>query len=129
MIETGLIHGAIGGLAFSLLFLDRGAEGIDHREDRRAGDDLAGRALDRWSRGRGDPRRRLLLHPQGLERKVPQAPQGQPVHPQLELGAQGGLIADGAGVALIGIFFVVAAWQACPSETGGLERTFGWLSS
>jgi hypothetical protein len=27
MIETGLIHGAIGGLAFSLLFLDRGAEG------------------------------------------------------------------------------------------------------
>jgi hypothetical protein len=64
-----------------------------------------------------------------LERKVPQAPQRQPVHPQLELGAQGGLIADGAGVALIGIFFVVAAWQACPSETGGLERTFGWLSS
>ena len=40
-----------------------------------------------------------------------------------------GLIADGASVALIGIFFVVATCQACPRETGGLGRTFRWLSS
>jgi hypothetical protein len=42
---------------------------------------------------------------------------------------KGGLIAHGAVIVLIGIFFVLAAWQADPSEAGGLDRMFGWLSA
>ena len=38
-----------------------------------------------------------------------------------------GVAAHGAALLVIGVLFLIAAWQADPSEAGGLAGAFGWL--
>lgn len=130
MIVTGLIHGAIGGLAFSLLFLNRDAEGGSAIAKATAqvmswpaglwivgaaGVAIVGAGLYYIHKGWNETYRRHL--------------RANRFTLDWNWVLKGGLIAHGTVVALIGIFFLTAAWQADPSEAGGLDRTFGWLSS
>ena len=38
-----------------------------------------------------------------------------------------GLVAHGAAISVVGILFLLAAWQADPNEAGGLGEAFDWL--
>ncbi|MFQ6547886.1 DUF1206 domain-containing protein [Aestuariibius sp. 2305UL40-4] len=44
------------------------------------------------------------------------------------LALKAGVAAQGVTVTIIGVFLVVAALQADPSQAGGLDRAFSWLS-
>ncbi len=129
MIVTGLIHGAIGGLAFSLLFLGGGESGSTIASATArvmswpAGPWIVGTA------GLAIIGTGLYYIHKGWSEKYRERLMANQFTLNWNWVLKGGLIAHGAVVALIGVFFVIAAWQADPSEAGGLDRTFGWLSS
>jgi hypothetical protein len=130
MIVTGVIHGAIGFLAFSLLFLGGGSGSGSHIAQTTArvmswpaglwivgaaGVAIVGAGVYYIHKGWAEKYRNHLL--------------ANRFTLNWNWVLKGGLIAHGVVVTLIGVFFVVAAWQAEPSEAGGLDKTFGWLSS
>ncbi len=39
-----------------------------------------------------------------------------------------GVAAQGVVVTIVGVFLCIAAWQADPSQAGGLDKAFSWLS-
>ena len=129
MIVTGFTHGAIGGLAFSLLFLGGGGDGSTISKTTAqvmswpagiwivgiAGLAIVGAGLYYIHKGWAEKYRKQLM--------------ANAFTLNWNWVLKGGLIAHGTVVAIIGAFFVIAAWQADPGEAGGLDRAFGWLSS
>ena len=129
MVVTGLLHGVVGLLAFSLLFLggsSGGGSSIAQATGRvmswpagiwivgLAGLAVLGAGIYYIHKGWAQTYRehlranRFTLHYNWVLRS--------------------GLIAHGIVITIIGAFFLVAAWQADPSEAGGVGQTFGWLS-
>jgi hypothetical protein len=134
MVVTGVIHGAIGALAFSLLLLGGGTEG-----DAGGGSTIADTTAQvmSWPAGlwivgaagvvivgAG-----LYYIHKGWAEKYRKHLMANEFTLNWNWVLKGGVIAHGIVIAIIGTFFVVAAWQVDPSEAGGLDRAFGWLSS
>ena len=86
MITTGLVHGAIGVLAFTLLFSERSGGGSSIAEAVGTVMQLARRALDRRHRRPDRNRVGHLLPAQGLDREIPQAFARQRVHQRTGTG-------------------------------------------
>jgi hypothetical protein len=130
MIVTGVTHGAIGGLAFSLLFL--GGDGEDGSTISKTTAQVMSWPAGLWIVGAAGVAilgAGLYYIHKGWAEKYRKHLVANEFTLNWNWVLKGGLIAHGVVVAIIGAFFVVAAWQGDPDEAGGLDRAFGWLSS
>ncbi|WP_299818711.1 DUF1206 domain-containing protein [uncultured Jannaschia sp.] len=145
MITTGLLHGALGGVAISLAF--GGGSG--------GGSGESGGGSDGGGSGGGGgiagivsqvlelPGGRWIVMLAGLATigaGLYYVKKGWKAEYRKELRAnrftrnydwalRAGVIAQGVVVTIIGGFFVLAGWRHSSSEAGGIDKAFEWLSS
>ncbi len=131
MVATGLIHAAIGFLAFSLLFMGGGGDG---------GGSSIGSALawmmnqpgGRWAIGLGG----LVTVGAGLyylrkawKEEYREKLRASRFTTRWNGLLKAGLAAQGIVVAIIGGLFVRAAVIYSPDSAGGMEKAFSWLAA
>lgn len=129
MITTGVIHGAIGILAASLLFTDGGGGGGSGLA--RYVDTVMGWPGGRWiiglagllTVGAG-----VYYAHKGWSGGYLKHLRGNEVTRRWNVVLKAGLIAHGAVIVIIGGLFVYAALTANPNEAGGVAEAFSWLS-
>ena len=129
MVITGLIHLSLGIAALTLLVSSGGTEG-ESRLREWVGT-VMGWPGGRWLVGLGG----LAILAAGAKYVA----EGWTASFERYLAASGftsrwrtalrvGVAAHGVAIAVIGVLFLTAAWQADPSEAGGLAGAFDWLS-
>ena len=128
MIVTGLLHLSIGFLAFSLVFTSGGSGGSSIPSWVASIMALPG---GRWIiAGAGLVIIGAGLHYalKGWQEKYREFLAANHFTLHWNPALKAGLIAQGAVIAVIGLLFVFAAWNANPSEAGGVEEAFSWLT-
>lgn len=130
MLVTGAIHLGIGLTIFSLLF--RGGD------ESGEGSSIPGHVstVMQWPGGRWLIGAAALLiiaagvhyMRQGWTNEYRQHLRANPVTAGWNPILKAGLIAHGTVVAVVGLLFGFAAWQANPQEAGGTGEAFSWLS-
>ncbi len=128
MITTGLVHGAIGVLAFTLLFSERSGGGSSIAE-------AVGTVMS-WPGGRwivGIAGLIVIgsgiyyLH-KGWAEKYRKHLRANEFTANWNWMLKAGVMAQGVIVGVVGLMFVYAALRADPQQAGGVGKAFSWLS-
>ncbi len=130
MVVTGLIHGAIGVGAVSLIF-GSGGSGEDSKITYYVGQAL-GVPFGRWlvgiagliTLGAGI----YYLH-KGWTGKYREKLQGSGFTESINWAMKAGLVAQGLIVGIVGFFLARAGYMGRPEEAGGLKQVFEFLGS
>jgi hypothetical protein len=136
MIVTGLIHGAIAGLALSIVFGGGGGGGGAEGQGQGGVAGAVGTVLDwpggRWivgfaalcTLGAG-----LYYLGKGWKASYREHLQANHFTRNYDWALRAGVIAQAVLILIIGGFLLTAAWQGSESEAGGLGAAFDWLRS
>jgi len=131
MVTTAIAHAAIGVTAFSLVFQSGGGGGGSGSAISDYVATVLGWPAGRWIVGAIA----LILFGtaiyyvrKGWKEKYREHIQGTPTTERLNPVLKIGTIAQGVVIGIVGVLFFYAAWQGDPSEAGGTEAVFGWLS-
>ena len=144
MIVTGLLHGALGGVAISLALGGGGGSSGGESEGGADGGSGGGGGIagivnqilelpgGQWIvalAGLATVGAGLYYIKKGWKAEYREELRANHFTQNYDWALRAGVIAQGVVITIIGGFFVVAGWRHSGSEAGGIDRAFEWLSS